>query len=962
MIGVTFDSYGYSKKGTKVKVIDLKDILEYSKNLKVDKGKGKNGSIAAYNTGIANDYSSTGGAIFMDFDHVDRKDVEKVIDKDNFKKIAEFGGGNFILAIQPSSSYNDPKRTGCGLHIFIESNPIVSTKETQAEKEDEVTARYTELATMALAGVCEIIEQCCGVQLYDYIDDCCTKLSQKFWINKCDYRYNGRTAPFSENSFSKNTWKKLKEKYPKIFKKFDEQNKGNNIRCTNKNRKVACISGEYVLIQVKPQRTTHPKHDERYTMINVMVSQGYSDDEIYETQLAIRDNLGGEKERGFKGYIYGCCGTARREKAYNLSFTQYERGCRLLRECGYVSVKKNENSFIIPKGEHLSLYNDFILKTLEEHPRLLIQSDTGSGKTTFIKNYGIDNNCVIIVPFNSMLRLYCEEKVDEYGREIPPDILAVGTGQKWSYTEDKPIVMVWDQARKYDLSNRIVIIDESHELFLGGTYRPAAIDVMEKIRNLDRLICISATPAGEEKELGLYKLKFSWERNIIPVRWVNCKDNSGGFIRELIEEKEIDVKYFVYTDTYAKRLYREFCGSCLLHSEMKDTPDFKYVLEEEHLNNDVTFGTTIVKNGINIKNKEKFRVVVEIREGIDTANEIIQSVGRLRQAEIVEVVVVFSKYDGDPRTVDQKRIDSIGLSEIEEENNGNCILSSDEKYTDDRSFKVQKSIEEYLVPNSSKESIISSLIGVGYFSIKEEWNDKKYEKLRHKDKEESSNKLKEELKIHNGCLSELKYNELDDHSKKTVKKMNEIEFKVYVPWLEHIKVRRDDCLMDTIVDEIRWGLAACELDEVTYETCYGEVMLNKLREWRDKDGNKLSDYIIERAENRCKLMRDLRNKYIITDEIIINPEDKLIGEMLSIFIENYKKSIRLRSEGGRKGGKVGGKKGKSITIRDNKGKIFHFDTYDECRIKKLDNCSPNTFSKFLKGTSKYNKRYTIVND
>jgi hypothetical protein len=923
MAKVTIDTSSFlNRNGYKAEVWELKDVLEYSKCLKSDNGKGKNGLICAYDTGVLGDYSSTDGVIFIDIDKVPRQIVDLIMNEDKFEELSSFC--NPLLAIQPSASYNDKKKDKCGLHIFFKTLPI---------KGDDVANNYKEWAVNSLALICECVKKLFNFDLDEYIDAHNTNIKQKFFLSRCDYRYNEKAVVFTENTLTKDTWKKLKEKHQDIFKELRFLNNKNTNNTNNTNNSVKAVNtGDANIKFIFVKKDSYPKYEDRYPITNLLAFIGCSEQYVVDVQCYLRELYGGKVDGKFKSDIKKSYYTAINVRVPNFTERDVIIGRAKASEWGVIVTFGNENikPIEIPENKYLSHYNDLIINIFEKYSRILIQAPTGTGKTTLMIEFAKKYNAVILVPFNSMLSLYCE-KEDEFGRMIPTGILAVGTGDgKHEYTEDSPVCMVWDQAVKYDLSNRLVISDETHQWFFDRTYRQSAIKTINQAKKWNKIICISATPAGEEEELNLYRLKFAKKRDIIRTSFVISK-NSGGFIKGLLNGRELNLNYIVFSDRHAMKLYQNFPEGCLLHSEKRNTQEFKDVIQKERLSNSITFCTALAYNGLNFGNKGNYKVIIDVKEGEDTANRIIQAVGRLRNANITEVVVVFTKRneDSSKRSVGEKVIDNNILKEFVERNNGKSIVDFDERYTEQDSIEALTTIEKYLISHSSKENIISDLINEGYFSIQEYYDAEKHEKLELVEKKESNKKLKEIILNSNGCIDEIKAEELNDYQKKWIKRMNKINALVNVDWVRFINGRKMDSLLETLFEEVRLIYEVCRLTNEEFEFYYSDDKLNEISNLKDSNGSKISDVGYKIVKNRFLLARKIRKMYELVDTYEVDPMEKVLDEFMGIKEDSRIKSIQLKSEGGKKGGK----KGKSITIEDSKGKVLQFDTIKDAANK-----------------------------
>lgn len=899
-----------------------------------EKQKGKMGSIFAYTPGPESTTVKLGttkftdGVIFMDFDKVPRQIINEILER--FDDIAAVCSP--LLGIKTSSSYaDDPAiKPECGFHVFFLSNPLCG---------DNIEDEYKELAVTGLALFCHCVKKITGHELRRYVDSHNVSIKQRLFLNPAKCRYNELACPLTENTIKTKDLTKLKENYPEIFIAITKDNVIDN--------REAIVSGKFIAGKCESKRTEYPVYLERCAMINTAAKAGLERDDVVKLQCIIREEFGGEVDDVFIKEIKACYSTAVNHKIKNLTQGQYDYGRWLYREFGHPILSEVEKAIEIPDGKYLSDYSDLIIKQFEEHKRIFIQAPTGAGKTVFISNYAVKMNDDIVVPFNSMLSLYCKDGEDVDGNKIPSKITEISSNKPNPYNEYGPNCMIWDKAQNLDLKNKnkTIIFDESHEQYMDGTYRDSAINMMELCKELKSMMLVSATPAGEPEELGLHKIIFTKKRDTVPVRFVNCKD-SGGYIFDLLENRDLSTKYLVFSDMYAMRLHKNFPGSCLLHSKMKDTEEFKYVLEKEELKNDITFCTTIALNGLNIKEngdvKGKYRIIVEIKEGKDVANKIIQAVGRIRDGEIVEVVVVFTKQYGEKQSVAERAIDEKGFKEINEKNNGVSIIAHDERFTEEKSLNRLLCIEKYVIEHSTKESIISDLMSVDYFSVNEEYDYEKHSKLEDTKKKEANVKFKELIKKYDGCIENIDYNELDEYSRPWYNSMVKLGLKVHIDWVDALKGKKDACLMDTIIKDIQEKFEASRLTDEEYELLWGKDKLEEVLNWKDENGNKLSDIAKKKFLSKFERMNKHREKWVVNYRDKIDAEEQYINDFLQMSIITRKGSLEKKAEAGKKGGK----KGKSITIQDSKGNILQFDTIKDAAEEF--NVSVSTMRKYIK--------------
>ena len=930
--------------GTPMRVGELEDVLKFCKTIDINAPKGSTGCMAAYNTGVAGDISSTGGVVFTDFDHMPKSYIDMLYE--HFEDLAAMCTP--LLAINTSHSYINPERVSkddCGIHVMFRSAPLEGD-------EDKIAAAYLALAVNASALFSECVHRILGIDLDPYTDGHSDKPTQRLYLNHCDYRYNRLAAPLMEDTLSEDDWEKLKKKHPAIYKRLGSEvkpaKKREGVKANIAGGTCEAASDRYIIEYCEPETTDKFGNDERYPIINMLAATGFSREFVIDEMCAIRgrDDAKFKKEIGVQ-YKYG------EKHKKDLTQEEFDYAWWLYKRRGRI-LKEKEFVVEIPENEYLSYYANQIDEEFKKRGRILIQAPTGAGKTTLMIELAKKHNAVILVPFNSMLKLY------EQGSH--GDIVIVGSGYTAEYTEKKPVCMIWDRAIGFDLTDRVVISDETHQWFSDRDYRDSAVKTIKKAKEWKQLICISATPAGEAEELGLYVMKFTKKRAAIPTRLVNVR-YSGGYIRELIENREPGVNYVVFSDRNAMNLYQNFPEGCLLHSKKKNTHEYNDVLDNQMLNNSLTFCTAIAYNGLNFRNTGDYKVIIDIEIGSDTANKIIQAVGRLRNANILEVIVVLSG-GGEKQSVAEKVVDNKILKDIDEKYEGARVVTYDRRYTEEDSIEAMTVIEKYLLSHNSKQSIIRDLTNEGYFTIQEERDDEKRSKLRALLKEATNLKFKEMVKEHNGHIDELNDEEIKEvmgkelmyYAKEWRDNMLGLEDDVDIDWVKVLEGRKYKCMMDTIINEIRDIYNVCRLSDDQFNECYSNARCEEALNWKDENGNTLSEQAKIKVRKRFANAHKIREQY----EVVCNeyettyedgdPVERLIGDLLDSKVVSRRISKELKRKGGENGNKAGkrkgGRKGKEIKVQDANGKVLKFKTLKDAADKF--GVSLNTMRTYIK--------------
>ena len=276
---------------------------------------------------------------------------------------------------------------------------------------------------------------------------------------------------------------------------------------------------------------------------------------------------------------------------------------------------------------------DEIISLFNQYGRIEVVSPTGSGKTTLINDYlAKELNAVVVVPYNATNALYNKMKV-------------ISSSSSETYSKDEPCVMIWDQVNRYDISDRVVILDESHALFQERTFRQSAVNLMNKLkRQGTKIISFSATPTGEVDELDLKVVEY-WKRRdkkVVLTAIMTEKDIPSRQLGDIMynhKSRKYDL-VCVFDNRSMKKLYENLCLKGLegdvdyIRSNTQETDEFKNIKKDEMLTKEITLCTGIAYNGLNFRNSGKVLVLMEYTPGDTLYSEIIQAIGRFRNADV----------------------------------------------------------------------------------------------------------------------------------------------------------------------------------------------------------------------------------------------------------------------------------------------------------------------------------------
>lgn len=291
-------------------------------------------------------------------------------------------------------------------------------------------------------------------------------------------------------------------------------------------------------------------------------------------------------------------------------------------------------SFFLAKNEFLcDRFYDFLLKAILTHNKILIHGDTGIGKTYFANRLNEDNNVIVVVPYIAHMDNYPAYKQIEYNKDSN-DIIHSG-------------VIIWDRfIRLYDKDlidkDSIIIIDESHKLFLDQTYRAAAIRMNYLLKDIKNHICyISATPINEIDVENTYR--FEKERRNVVVNHMKIVMDEGSYVSNTLTINAIlhliygNINYydhiFIASDIFAQKIFDRLYGKydCqLIRASQKDSEEYRELMKTQLLKHKIIIGTCISYESLNFNNRnEKILTITDMNENT-TAEIVTQIAGRVR--------------------------------------------------------------------------------------------------------------------------------------------------------------------------------------------------------------------------------------------------------------------------------------------------------------------------------------------
>lgn len=326
------------------------------------------------------------------------------------------------------------------------------------------------------------------------------------------------------------------------------------------------------------------------------------------------------------------------------------------------NIKKEEFDVVYTVDRYLSEANNMIKKELEKHQHLLLNANTGLGKTyavvDFVTKHNIDDYVFFLVPTRSI----AEQVSKDYpafqlfydnDTQLPPSRFIVSTYHKIHHLQRA----IERETEQRCLLNEfppsyMVVIDEVHEIMSKRKLLSVkARNVELFLKNADRSILMSASTDYVYKA---YKDKNMFNKYIC-VKARNIEHNADNLniyrISSKSKEKTQVVvnliksklskhdKILFYEDNisnlneYATELNKLGIENVVINSKNKNEEeveaDYKGIIEDSHLLKRVTFTTSLINAGVNIKDNNICLIAKQNRNTFDVL-KLEQFLARVR--------------------------------------------------------------------------------------------------------------------------------------------------------------------------------------------------------------------------------------------------------------------------------------------------------------------------------------------
>lgn len=347
------------------------------------------------------------------------------------------------------------------------------------------------------------------------------------------------------------------------------------------------------------------------------------------------------------------------------------------------NITKEEFDVVYTVDKYLSEANDMIKKELEESCHVLLNANTGLGKTYAIVDFVTKNNIDDYVFFLVPTRSIAEQVSKDYPKfrlfygndtQLPCSKFIVSTYHKVYHLqraierETEQRCLLGEFPPSY-----MVVIDEVHEIMskrklLGVKAR----NIELFLKNADRSILMSA---NTDYVCRAYKNKNMFNKYIcVKARKTECNADDLNIYRisskskqqtqvviNLIKDKLSKYnKVLFYEDNidnlneYAKKLNELNIENVVINSRNKNDEevevDYKGIIEDSHLLKKVVFTTSIINAGVNVKDNNICLIAKQDKNSFDVL-KLEQFLARIRTTSNNLNVILTSNNDVESKNI-----------------------------------------------------------------------------------------------------------------------------------------------------------------------------------------------------------------------------------------------------------------------------------------------------------------------
>lgn len=594
-------------KGEELHILDLYTVLKQCEvGIGDDTEKGKSGSVFPYRSNIANPSSLVfDGVVFVDIDEC--SEISKDI-FNSFDKLCQIVPN--ILAVNYSYSGN--------LHFYLYDKNL-----------KDGSAVYEDLAVLYLCCVARAIKNVLGIDLRDIdgaLDTHSKSPYQRMFLNKSDFKWN----IYCTNVNVPNATKKLlKSEYFKLYNNY------NGVRTIVETKEISGDGSTMI--------------DKDYNLLGY--GTGYDARTYIASAVYYHFKEDVEKAREYLSVTFANANEINKQMTSMITNGRIEGKFRKDVEDFLFGIGVGEE-YVLKDGEYLS---DVIDVDKLNDKYYYIQSNTGTGKTEFVKGFikKTDGNA-IIVQITKALR---------DGKSKGIENITYGN---WDTIVDRSRIHTTIEGAVrncsgMDLGNYTVVVDESHLLEEYIEVRELITrELLTILKSAGKVIFMSATPKSDINLFPFKKMNFKRIQNQeIKIYQYPMKIEGNGskeavkyeWMVERVKELSKCVKVIVFSnknqESWKKYGFENERVTYFNANNIND-PAVQAILKDNKLVNDLTLSTKYMGCGVEVKDEEEVHEVFCLDEGMDM-DFIIQSIGRPRVSGGVKKVVVHLFYTVDRR-------------------------------------------------------------------------------------------------------------------------------------------------------------------------------------------------------------------------------------------------------------------------------------------------------------------------
>ena len=620
-------------------------------------------------------------------------------------------------------------------------------------------------------------------------------------------------------------------------------------------------------------------------------------------------------------------------------------------------------SYFLAKNEFLcDRYYKFLLDAILSHDKTLIHGDTGIGKTYFANRLKEDKNVIVVVPYIAHMGNYpAYDQIDDVN--TIEETISNG-------------VVIWDRFVKlYDRGlidkNSIILIDESHKLFLDQTYRVAAIKMIRILKEIRNHVCyVSATPINEIDVDVTYR--FEKERRSVTINHLKIVGDDESWpsstltINAMLHLIYGNINYydhiFIASDVYAQKIFDRLYGKydCqLIRASQKDSPEYLELMSTQLLKHKIIIGTCISYESLNFNNRDEKILTISDMNEKTTAEIITQIAGRVRFSyNKVYLIELIRNVD----SIDYKKLAKLynTLEEIKTKYN----IYSKKHYVQSYANELEE-VSQYYYENNSIDTIKENLP----YYIK--WNDSEILAHNLSDKSPLNERVKEYIVEHTEkyndifnnidiIIDEVDYNTFMFFNENDFIKIDETGQSAYIirecirsqqyeyrnisQYVDYQRINdmiiKSKTLPKGIHNEISHIMDIIRLSQTEYDTYH-----NELDNYKNTIGYDLGYHILKRTISNIEKIRKTYTKCYDSDELIMY--NNVFDTLASNRYQTYKKKQDVWKT-------IGSKNTKQIMITDKfkhpeKYNLSVGQTFESCtELANYTNKSNTTISQWIK--------------